>query len=942
MVTHSKQDLINQLAKGDALHGWGAIIALGRDALNRRLLTRYVEGFAAQTFIPPISGEGFLDANLSEKFVFDQLLLGPLQLSFKHASGSTRELTVTLELIAGRCSSIAQWPGEPKRLRRSHSLHQGMGYRLEVTLPLTLQTMSFANQTQVVLDLQQASAACCTLGSTEVAQRKMGEFLLDQVRTQWGRDPLVPLLSCSHEGSDPLSIAQYSIQVQKAPTDIGNGGAREDDGALLILAQLRGSPTAGVAPHALPYLLPDKDDGSGHHDAALLLGRRRSSLVEGLDAGILEHVILPGAYQIAPTERHSPHDLILFADVVPSEATAELQPALKGLSAGQSLNLQSTLHAVGQWSARNVTYPLAHGQMDQGRYTASALQDFTGDQQVVVISAESTEGGTRKVRSAVVVEAVEGVSISPKVLLWNRGEAPVRLTASSAEGVAWSLQGTRFGELQRDPDDPQSALFTPSVRDAAAPFELQRIKVSKGSESGYATVVILNYSSPLSVEPFHVPRIGASGTQTFSLSEYPGQATWQLVGTGHIDANTGVYTAPSSDPGDVTVVIGVYDRFAGIAVIEHQNNPPAQIAAAQERWKELNLFDVKRNNANRNRVLANGLQQVGIDIVLETKEFEGAEGSVWDPVSDLELSTLVLLYEDGTPVPVLPVGVEGLDPDLPANRDSWAVSKQRNRYDYLPTGSGAPPFESSVAPADARRTVTFYVCSTEAEVRRFKAKFQDQRNGWHYSDIKDQGRGVLELEGVPTPAVDLGNYALQAKRVESLKGFDHTNGDTFNYWHSTTDYWTLYGRQIVFAGIEWDNSAMIRWESENKNETYCSYTGYAFKPRRHPDAAPASREMQYGASLELLLLEDRVKSNGLDRRFKGQESVAEGTVLLSLERTSNLSHWQYQDGDGDNYRLELDKALSFTLIDTYGSRHRLKVTFGNVPDSRNSLTLNLQ
>jgi hypothetical protein len=387
-------------------------------------------------------------------------------------------------------------------------------------------------------------------------------------------------------------------------------------------------------------------------------------------------------------------------------------------------------------------------------------------------------------------------------------------------------------------------------------------------------------------------------------------------------------------------VAGIAGMSFGFAVIEHQRNSPQKMASLQQRWKTLAKFEVTLNNANRNRVLANGLQQVGINIMIETNEFEGDDGTVWDPVSDLELSTLVILHEDGTEVDYLRPGSEGLDPDEPGVK-KWAVSKVRNRFDYLPTANAQVAQAPLLTPADARRTVTVYVHCLEAEVGKFKAKFQDHSNCWHYSDEHDDTPGVVQLEGVRVPPPSINNYSFTPKRVDSRFGGDREQPlDTFNYWHYTTDYWVISARDAQFVAVRFDQASMIRWESELLKETYCTYTGFAFKPRRYPGAVPASTGIEYQAELQMLAQESLVKFEELDYNFKEQQDVAEGTLLLTLDRVPNLNYWY--DAGGPKYREVLDKPLLFTLLDNFGIAHRLKVTFGGGADSRNTLTLELQ
>lgn len=938
MAANSKQNLLDELEKGSVLHGWGAILAIGRERFNQLLQTQFVDAFATQDFTLPISGEYFME-NRTEKVVFDNLMLGPPQLSFKHASGRTAHVTVSMELIAGTCHAIAQHSGVPAWLRRSHVLMQGMGYQLQMQAVLRVIPIPFSSQSQLILDLSTVTEPTCNLASSEIASRAMGDFIkqqLDQQRTEW----VLPVLTLDLLGYDATAIESFDVVTQKAPEGGGSGASPEDDGAVLLLMQLRGSATRGDVPSALPYLLPALDDGGGNYNAALLVDRMRASLLSRRAENTLARIMLVQAYQVSMAEEHVAHDAILFGDIGATAQSADLQPALSSVAASRQVNYQLKGTPAGAWSARNLLHPRACGEVVEGRYTASALNEFVSHQQVVVVTAHVAGETGNKTSTALVVESSDPLAISPRVVLWGEGDAAIKLNASQSEGVQWSLEGGEHGILRPDPADPRIAHFVPKDQAGAAQVVLQRIKVSCGAESGYATVVILNRAPVLKVEPFHVSTMPPSGMQTFTLADYPADR-WVLFGAGEIDSATGAYTAPESDAGEVSVVAGIAGIHSGFAVIEHQPNRPQQVASLRARWKTLNRFEISLNNANRNRVLANGLQQVGIDILIETNSFEGDEGVVWDPVSDLELSTLVILHEDGTEVDYLSPGCEGLDPDETGSPRKWAVSKVRNRFDYLPTGSTPAAQVPLRTPADARRTVTVYVHCLEAEVSKFKAKFQDHSNGWHYSQEKDETKGVVQLEGVRVPAPSISNYSMVAKRVASRMGSDHGQPlDTFNYWHYTTDYWVISARDVQFASARFDHASMIRWESELLKESYCTYTGFAFKPRRYPGAVPASTGIEYQAELQLLAKESLVNFKELDYGFKGQEDVAEGSLLLSLDRAPNLNYWY--DTGGKKYREVLDKPLLFTLIDNFGIAHRLKATFGGGADGRNTLTLELQ
>ncbi|EJT85645.1 hypothetical protein PPS11_05698 [Pseudomonas putida S11] len=165
MSANSKQDLLDELAKGDSMRRWGAVLALGRDAVNRGLQSNFVEAITDSGVLQPISGEFYIDPGTrTEKVAFENLTLGPAQLSFQGASGSGPQVRVRMELIAGSCTSSTFMIGNVNRLRRSHALEMGMGYQFEVYGRLKVQAHEHLDRSLVVLDLSEADNPTCTVG----------------------------------------------------------------------------------------------------------------------------------------------------------------------------------------------------------------------------------------------------------------------------------------------------------------------------------------------------------------------------------------------------------------------------------------------------------------------------------------------------------------------------------------------------------------------------------------------------------------------------------------------------------------------------------------------------------------------------------------------------------------------------------------------------------
>ncbi|MFI8557887.1 hypothetical protein E2H86_23895 [Pseudomonas putida] len=944
MVTNIIEQRIAESTEDDMINGWGGVLMLRRGPANALLRARYVQAFQDDDILWPITGTGYVDAGRTEQFVFEDLMLGPPQLSFEEASGRTGTVTVAMELIAGRCVSTVLQPGSPKRLRRSHTLQLGMGHTLRMRAQLVV-VSGTDGLPELAIDWGTATAMRCSLGVSDAAAGKMGDFIFEQVRTQRLFSQVFSFITLDNRlVYNAISVLGAGAFTLAAPEDPGQASSDEGDGALLLALHLKGTGRPGLAGNGWPWPFAASEDADTEPDTALLLGRRRDPLdlesVEGestLARAMAEQVIMAGNYRFEWREESKPHHRVLLGTIAASPRQTVLNPALARIGVGQTMQLDAEGQRLIGWQARNIVHPRASGQMSNGTYSATPLERLATDQQIVAVTARSDQDEEQSVRAALLVETAEPLAISPRVVIWSPELDPVPLVASGDTDLKWTLEGEAYGTLLEDQEDSRHAVFTPNEPSGDQNLLLQRIKVSDGESAGHATVVILGSPAVLDVEPYHVPNIPASGSERFSLLDGDAEK-WLLFGPGEIDEDTGVYTAPDTYSGEVSVVVGVSGRHAGLAVVQHQQAAPQRSAVSEERWKELVSFTVKLNNAARNVAFCNGAQQIGIDIEIATQSFPDSNGEdVFDPISDLELSTLKLIDRSGVELPYI---VDEIMPTPAAAK--WAVSRRRNRFDYYPSAVA----DEAVPHADGngKRNLTLYVQTLEAEVLNIRAKFQDHYNGWRTSSDLDEEAGEVQVEGKELPLPDLANYFWgeqgSGKRVEEKNG-SNVGEDRFNYWHYTTDYYVLRSAYFQFVHVIFNTCSMIKWESEQEDETFCSYTGYAFTPRRNSDMPAAPKGVEYEGALQMLTIEEKVNFGELDYGFKGQEAVATGQLLVTLDRVSTMNYWQ-DSGSVENHRAILDQAMEFTLIDNFGTKHPLRVTFGGGEDGRNILHLGLQ
>ncbi|WP_341520419.1 hypothetical protein AABC73_18520 [Pseudomonas sp. G.S.17] len=351
---------------------------------------------------------------------------------------------------------------------------------------------------------------------------------------------------------------------------------------------------------------------------------------------------------------------------------------------------------------------------------------------------------------------------------------------------------------------------------------------------------------------------------------------------------------------------------------------------------------------------ANGFQQIPIVITLETKTIEVDGQQLHVPVSDVELSTLRLVekFSDGHVrfIDDLQEGIE-YGSDLP-----YAAHTRPNRFSlYSATLAGKNARHALPAPKNnGTRYRELYVHMAVEGSKTFYAEFQaDDGTTWRSNGANIGGEGELTVHGVKPPVLNAAHYELVRDRAFNGVGNDGPpeNPDPFSFYLDSIDYWHLsYMRlgtyPVLFATLKIEsNTSTVQWESEYCEETFFSYTGYAFYPApfRANNAPPdgLSFDIYYRALLGVLSLDD------VDRDFVLNKEPSPGQLIVSLHRAPDMTYWHDGMAGGDEqkmFRRILDRPVIFVLLDEEGNRHRVQIGFDapTIDDSRNRLMLNLQ
>ncbi|MEB0207280.1 hypothetical protein [Pseudomonas sp. CCC3.1] len=980
-MSNSLEQLLLRMKDTPSTVGWGAILVVGQSQVNALFTQQYADAFSELQFLPPLTDELYLDSGQTIKAQLKGVVLGPLEVlfDFEHSSLQSSVLTIRLNIVGGTYTTSRRDVGSSETtVIASQRMTAGMGFYVQASLSLSQAFGQVDNYGIAKLDFKvdDDTRFYSNLERSEVFQEALGGVFKAFLQAQKDFRFSYELGHMAFRRNHVLSPVEFFIRTQINPSPNPEGTS---EGAVVFFIRLKGTkgtpglPTDGSG---FPYFIPDdKNDKKDLYSVALVLNHQLLGFADEMQLGLLKNIGLGRKHEFVevPGPRREPCDLLLLGNTKLTAENLTIEPQFLQLKGGDSQQFV-VRDAAGKevtavnWSVSSVSSPLAVGEIsDTGHYTAfrSTLMDQDLLPTAVTATSKKAINGFTRKTTAMVLSNFEGVSVAPFVRTITLGDQPFDLVATSAKGakLTWTLLDYAPGQPglgKLDVTSENRASYTPPAPMAGVPLvRLQRIRVEDTlGNVAHTSVALLSGRLEFELTPSYTEHISKlTGTVQLKMVDqnlyHQAELVWGVLGQGTIA--DGLYEAPATLDEGIAVNIITCDlkvndglAFSSFAIaqplLRHIDPPPPT-------WIGLDTFKVEAIEPSPT-CYANGYQQIPVRITIgtasiEIEDDEGNKETVFIPVSDKELATLVIYDEsNNSDLDFIEEYQEGI-PD--ENDDKWAVNLQRNRFDLMNTASFEP---ASTLIGEGERIKDVYIHCNSQGTRTLAARFKKDNGQSFRSEDHGTGNTTVRLTAVNVPTPALTDYGFVGKRVFNGEGAEgYSDEDEFSYVLDSIDYWALgykrlglYPKRFVSVEFE-DNVSLIRWESEQRDEVFLSYTGYVFYPAPYYDINDKPTMIVYDSALSAFALRRQSKLNTM--LSEADAPVSPGQLVITLNREANIPYFTSIPGvaNGDaldnETREHLSKVLKVLLFDVEGNRHRLQISFESttLPDSRNKLLL---
>lgn len=956
MAVNSLESLLERMRQGSVTQGWGAVSIFSRGRLNRLLEQQYIERFNGFGFLPPFSGQVFLDDLQSSYVELEDVTLGQPRLSFNTASLTNSTAVLTMNILSGRYAASRQAAGALKTLASTFNISESQGFKIEMDIDLSVVVGEIDRQGKVKLSLSDGVNFRCNLaGADEATNTRLSGFLKQCFEELPAHRSVFQLGMLELKGYNYLTPASFRILTQAAPGAKVRGALNFGEGGVVIFIRLQGNTADGRFPPdgSFPYLLPDdqEPDGSDRYSAALILSQAMIPYIEDNQLDVLNSLLFPGDNIFEEREQHRPADLAVFGNINAKRTRIALEPTFKTIRAGGTqrftlLDWNGAQIQASDWEAVSLqshSEP-GHGTITDGLYTAAPRNVIGHDSLHVVVTAKYETGGMTYTASALLLVVYDSVTVAPRTAVYpTRAQSqPIVLKASTvdAASVTWAPLAPEYGVLTHEANQ---ATFTPDARSRTKGLAVQQIEVT-GAQTRLLSLVLVNAQQQLRIDPAYVPAVTKSVAVqlTDDATLLPGvPRRWKVISGGGTVSSTGRFTALAQGPASSSVVQceivsnGVV-LSSGYSVVELSELEP------EPTWKTLSQFTVKvPGGLESNRfgsLYSNGYQQLRIGVEAETNPVNGKEYSL----SVTEKASLKLVDDDtGAEIDPVEEPLEGIPR---GDSETWRSRLIENRFELAIPRVAAQ--DNSPSGAISKMDIFLHTRARANEIKTFHVMLQadGDKKFWRSTEFTSDINKVIEITPLAIPQFQPTDYDFTRVRVDGGSGNPgDPEDDDFDFHLRTVDYWKLrYVGNIGLPGVNFEtlefisigggdihrsaSTSTIRWESEQLAETMFSWTGYIF---RDPLKDKPVNKVKFDSSLKHV-----VKAESLDIDVN-QSQFEQGLLVISLHRSDRIPYVR----QGDISRDKLSRDLAVILVDQRGNPHHRRISFlppSNVGD-RNRL-----
>ncbi|MBH3411722.1 hypothetical protein [Pseudomonas putida] len=887
-MSNSLEQVLARMRESSVTLGWGAVAVYSRGRLNRLLYQQHLERLGGPSDLPLLSvdlvtrprraaaqatghADGLaalsavsarrigssrvhvaLDIDAvsapqaewlpgpSSAVSLSGIEFGPPLLSFSTASVENSRVRLTMNIVAGRCASTNKDGG---KLFSGFSFSEAMDYQVEIDVDLALAEGTVDRRGRVLLDIAKGSRVRCNLFAQDPQlNQQLNARLAEWFARLPARSSEFELGSIDLRGYRTLTPNRFILRTQAAPGARLRAAANYGDGAVLVFIGVLGDDQKGRLPtRDFPYLLPD-----GDYSATLVVAEHLQDQASEVDLILLNSLLFPASYEFVERERHTPRDLAVFGNINPLRTTMSVQPAGTLLHAGEQMqfklfNGEGRQVNASQWRVTGLTnHTLAtQGSISlEGLYSAPDINAIGHESLTVVVTAEYKEGDITYVASERVQVAFERLELMPRVVSFAQNQQEMSLGAWQSGGggsIDWSFVGPALGELGVSGAGGRNAVFKPYADTLLRPLAVQQLR-AEGSETGMASLVMVNAQQLLGIEPRFVPRLQRQ--QTTILADTSGMLSTLhkrgrvLAGTGRVDGEGRFTATDETDTRSSVVVCEVVEK--GVRYATDYSVVQQSQLNEEPTWKSLKTHDIKvpggADLGTRGSLFGNGFQPLMVEVTVETALVDGKHY----PLS-LKEEADIGIYQRAATQRLPDLGTaQGIELN---ELTPWATRKEPNIFEQATT-----PGAVEMTRNDKQTVKRFYLHakSDSLDIQDFHSRFTSDKGFQYASNDTNDQHSSITVTAIPTPHFNDTDYVFEGFRMDGGgTGFElpeNPNDDEFYLHPNTVDYWRLkYGGgnflTCQFLSSKHDasiNTTSMTWENRHSAVEEMSFTGWIF------------------------------------------------------------------------------------------------------------------